>query len=301
MPVTDTTPSHLRPRIALVTTGGTIASVGHDRLDLAFYGATGEWLELDQLVERVPELDELAEIVPVPYARMGSSSITTGDWLRLAATVNGLLADDDIGGVVITHGTNTIEETAYFLSLVTPQAKPTIIVGAMRPASALSADGDLNLVEAVRAAAAPGLRDHGTLVAMAGEIFDAKHVTKGHTHRPDAFTAGRHGPVASIAPTGEVVVHRAPPEGGRHDARFDVAGRDDLPRVDIALSYACQDGRAIRAMVRDGARIRSPCHPCRGRGRRQRSLGSGSGLSAISASVVSSRPRSTRRSAAPNG
>lgn len=244
------TPS--QPRIALVATGGTIASIGHDELDLAFYGETGRTIDAQTLLDRVPPLTDIAEVVPIDFSRIGSSSITANDWLKLAATVNQLLADDAIDGVVITHGTNTMEETAYFLSLVTPQIKPTVLVGSMRPPTAYSADGDMNLLDAVRAAASEQLRHHGTMLCMGGEIFGPKYVTKGDTYRPDAFHAGLHGPVASIDPTGQVMVHCPPPTGDRDRPQFDLAGRSGLPRVAVALSYATQDATIIRALIDAG-------------------------------------------------
>src|SRR5688500_14027756 len=134
------------PRVALIFTGGTIDSVGADRLDLAWYIEHGKRLEDGELVGRVPELAQVAQVEEIPFRRLPSQSIGDGDLLALVETIHGLFADDRADGVVITHGTNTLEETAYFLHLTLKTDRPVVIVGSMRPSSAISADGYLNLL-----------------------------------------------------------------------------------------------------------------------------------------------------------
>jgi L-asparaginase len=130
-----------RPRVALIFTGGTIDSVGVDRLDLAWYIEAGKRLGDGELVERVPELASIAEVEEIPFRRLPSQSITDGDLLDMVRTIHEIFERDRADGVVITHGTNTLEETAYFLHLTLKSDKPVVIVGAMRPSSAISADG----------------------------------------------------------------------------------------------------------------------------------------------------------------
>lgn len=127
-----------RRRVALMITGGTIDSVGTDRLDLGWYLEAGKRLGDGELVARVPELDQIAEVTDIPFRRLPSQSITTADWLEMIKTIRDLFAGDRVDGVVITHGTNTLEETAYFLHLTLKTDRPVVLVGAMRPSSGLS-------------------------------------------------------------------------------------------------------------------------------------------------------------------
>src|SRR5206468_6260839 len=132
------------PRVALIITGGTIDSVGKDRLDLAWYIEAGKRLGDGELLQQLPELKSIAEVEEVPFRRLPSHAMVDKDWLDLVRTIHDIFDRDRADGVVITHGTNTIEETAYFLTLTLKTDKPVVVVGSMRPASGLSADGDLN-------------------------------------------------------------------------------------------------------------------------------------------------------------
>ena len=131
------------PRVALIFTGGTIDSVGADRLDLAWYIEHGKRLDDGELVGRVPELASIARVEEVPFRRLTSQSIGDADLLALVETIHRLFQEDRADGIVITHGTNTLEETAYFLHLTLKTDRPVVIIGSMRPSSGLSADGDL--------------------------------------------------------------------------------------------------------------------------------------------------------------
>src|SRR4051794_28986650 len=162
-------------RVALIQTGGTIDSVGTDRLDLAWYTEARQRLAPGDLVARVPELGGIASVEEVAFRRLSSHALTDADWLELRGLVQ-LLLEDAFDGVVITHGTNTLEETAYFLSLTVRSDKPVVLVGSMRPASGLGADGYLNLLNAVRVAADPAARGHGTLVVLDDTIHAARDV-----------------------------------------------------------------------------------------------------------------------------
>ncbi|HWP63992.1 MAG TPA: asparaginase [Candidatus Binatia bacterium] len=244
-----------RPRIALVATGGTIDALGADRLDLAFYLETGRRLGPGELLARIPEVAGIAEVVEVPFRPRPSHAFRDADLLELWRTVDGAFADG-ADGVVVTHGTNTLEETAYFLHLTARTERPIVLTGAMRPASAVSSDGDLNLLNAIRVAADPGAIGLGTLVLLDDRIWSAREVTKGSTFRTDAFVARDTGPLGVADADGRVVWFHRPVRGRAAGAPppFDVRGLDALPRVDVAVSYVGADGTAVDAFVAAGAR-----------------------------------------------
>lgn len=241
------------PRIAVILTGGTIDSVGADRLDLAWYGDGGGRLHSGELLARIPEVGAIARVTEVPFRRLPSHALTAADWLDLLRTIHGLL-DGDADGVVITHGTNTLEETAYFLNLTLKTDKPVVVVGAMRPASALSADGDLNLLSAVRVAAAPQSRGLGCLVAMNDTIFAARDVTKTATFRVNAFQSRDLGPLGHADADGRVLYYHRPLRKHTVATEFDVRAARSLPRVDIVVSHVDADGALIDAAARAGAK-----------------------------------------------
>jgi L-asparaginase len=170
---------HPTPAVHIVATGGTIASTADDTL------LTGE-----SLVRAVPALRGVADIRVEQFVNVGSSQITPAHWLGLAQRIGALFAQDSgLAGIVVTHGTDTMEETAYFLDLTVSDPRPVVVTGSMRPADAVGADGPANLLNAVRVAAAQTSRGRGTLVLMNDEVFAARDVTKAHTSRLDAFRA----------------------------------------------------------------------------------------------------------------
>ena len=148
----------LLPRVGLILTGGTIDSVGTDRLDLAWYIEANKRLDDGELLAHLPELKNIARVQEMPFRRLPSQALVDSDWLDLVRKIHSIFEQDQADGIVITHGTNTLEETAYFLNLVLKTEKPVVLVGSMRPSSAISADGYLNVVNAVRVAADPQIR-----------------------------------------------------------------------------------------------------------------------------------------------
>ena len=136
------------PRVALIITGGTIDSLGKDRLDLAWYIEAGKRLGDGELLQQLPELKSIAEVQEVPFRRLPSHALVDKDWLDLVRTIHSIFDQDKADGIVITHGTDTLEETAFFLNLVIHTDKPIVLVGSMRPGTAMSADGMLNLYDA---------------------------------------------------------------------------------------------------------------------------------------------------------
>src|SRR6266513_51235 len=198
------------PRVALIITGGTIDSVGKDRLDLAWYIEAGKRLGDGELLQQLPELKSIAEVQEVPFRRLPSHALVDKDWLDLVRTVHSIFDQDKADGIVITHGTNTIEETAYFLNLTLKTDKPVVLVGSMRPASAISADGYLNVVNAVRVAADPSSRARGCLVVMNDTISSGRDVTKTSTYRVEAFRSRDLGPLGFADADGRVVYYHSP-------------------------------------------------------------------------------------------
>lgn len=244
-----------RPRVAVIGTGGTISSVGRDALDVWEYMDHSRRLEADELVAGVPELAVVADVVPVRHRALGSPAIGPKDWLELTALVHDVVARDAaLDGVVITHGTATLEETAYFLNLTAKVDVPVVLVGSQRPFSGLSSDARMNLVGAVRVAGAREARGLGVLVLLNDEIQAARDVTKTSTLRLETFRSADVGMLGYADPDGRVALYRRPTRRHAPDTEFDVRRTPDLPRVDIAYSYAGADGAAVAAFVAAGAR-----------------------------------------------
>jgi L-asparaginase len=243
-----------RSRVALVLTGGSLNSVGVDRLDLAWYIEAGKRLEPGEFLARIPEVAAIAAVEEVTFRRMNSHALTDRDWLDLLRFVQALLDDGRADGVVIGHGTNTLEETAYFLNLTLKSDRPVVLVGGMRPAKGMSSDGELNVTNAIRVAAAHDAAGRGVLVVMNDSIFGARDVTKGATYRLAAFQARDAGPLGWADADGTVQwLHRTEKQHTT-TSPFDVAALDSLPRVDVVVSYVGADGAMIDAAVAAGAR-----------------------------------------------
>ncbi len=242
------------PRVALVTTGGTIDSLGADRLDLASYLETGRRMEPGALLASVaPELAAIARVTEVPYRRVAAHAMTDAYLAGLRDLVAEILARGEADGVVLTHGTNTLEETAWLLHLTVATDAPVVLTGAMRPASALSGDGPLNLVEAVRVAASPE-RGLGVLVVMDDTIHGARDVTKTNTLRVDAFASPMTGPLGRVDGDGRVVISSRPARATSLRGAYADLDLRALSRVDVVASYQGADGALIDAAVAAGAR-----------------------------------------------
>ncbi len=239
------------PRVAFIGTGGTIASMGAGPLDLHDYGATGQVLGAAEIVARCPELALVAAVTPVAFKAVPSSRIFFDDWKALVALCAQVAADHD--GIVIGHGTGSMEETAYFLSLTLKVNIPVVITGSQRPNSALSSDAGLNLVNAVRTAASPAARGMGVLLLLNDEIHAAREVAKTSTNRMQTFRTADFGALGH-ADGDAVAFYRRPLRRAYPDTEFDIAGLAALPRVDIAYAYAGSDGTAVRAFAAAGAK-----------------------------------------------
>jgi len=242
------------PRVALIITGGTIDSVGKDRLDLAWYIETGKRLNTGELLDQLPELKSIAQIEEVPFRRLPSHALVDKDWLDLVRTIHSIFDENKADGIVITHGTNTIEETAYFLTLTLKTDKPVVLVGSMRPSSAISADGYLNLVNAVKVAADPNSRGRGALLVMNDTIYSGRDVTKNATYRVEAFQSRDLGPLGYADADGKVVYYHQTAKKHTVSTEFDVRKLQSLPRVDVVVSYVGADGKMIEAAAAAGAK-----------------------------------------------
>ena len=233
------------PRVHVIATGGTISNLGNDTR------RTG-----DELVNAIPALKQMARVTVEQFSNVASASITQDMWRDMAKRIATLQSGPDApAGYVITHGTDTMEETAYFLSLTVGGCAPVVVTGAMRQASAVGADGPANLLSAVRVAAAPGARSRGTVVLMNDEIFAARDVTKGNTSRMDAFSSPNAG-VLGLADPDTIVFYRAAPDVSTtcRRATFDVQTLGAFPRVDVIYASIGADSVLIDAAVAAGAK-----------------------------------------------
>ena len=235
------------PNIAIVATGGSIAGVGPDRLDYIVYPELGEHLTIEQSLARIPEVNGIARIQAEDLISVGSTAIGPREWLMLSNRIADLLGEG-ADGVVVTHGTATLEETAYFLHLTVRFTKPVVVTGAMRPPTAIGTDADLNLLDAVRTAASPAAAGLGTLTVLNNEIQSAREVTKANTFRVETFRPNELGFLGYADSDGEVVFYRAPLRKHTAASVFDVSGLDTLPRVDIVYAYAGADGLLVDAV-----------------------------------------------------
>ncbi len=239
------------PVVVVLSTGGTIAGRGGSSTSLTEY-KSGSILG-SELVDAVPEIKQHATVRVEQIANIGSTNMNPGIWLKLATRINAIFSEDPkVAGVVITHGTNTLEETAYFLNLTVKHDKPVVLVGSQRPATAISADGPLNLLNAIRVAGTPEARGKGVLVVMNEAINGARDVTKSNTYRVEAFRSGELGYLGFVD-SDEVAFYRASTK--RHTARseFDVGKISTLPKVEILYAYAEPSVDAIKAVGAAGA------------------------------------------------
>lgn len=243
-----------RPRVAVIGTGGTISLDGRHSLDLYEYMDFGTRREIDEIVGRFPELSEFAEIDPVPFRLLPSSAVSAADWLDLVRLIHDIAAGPDApDGFVITHGTATLEETAYFLNLTLKVPQTVVVTGAQRPLNALGSDAGPNLLCAVRVAAAEESRGLGVLVVFNEEIHGARDVTKTSTNRLQTFQSRDLGVLGYVDADGRIAIYRRPARRHAPDVEFDMSGLEDLPRVDICVTYAGADGASIRACADAGA------------------------------------------------
>ena len=234
------------PKVYILATGGTIAGSGSSATKSNY--SAGQ-VAIGTLLDAVPAIKDVADVEGEQVVNIGSQDMSDEVWLVLAKRVNELLAREDVDGVVITHGTDTMEETAFFLSLVVKSDKPVVLVGAMRPSTAISADGPANLYNAVVTAASKASLDRGVLVCMNGKVFAAADVTKTNTTSVETFQAPNSGPLGYVH-NGEVRYFH--PAAKSADAPyFNIAGITSLPKVGIAYGYSNVEADVVKMMIKE--------------------------------------------------
>ena len=230
----STKPNPRLPKVLLIATGGTIAGVQDAPGSLGSYRAGT--LTAEQIIASVPELSKHAQIETEQFSNVPSTSITPAQWLALSKRIEKVLKDrDDLAGVVVTHGTDRLEETAFFLYLTVRSDKPVIVVGSQRPATGISPDGPINLLAAVRTAASPQAKGKGVMVVMDDRILSAREVRKIY-QRTGGFSGGEMGMLGVVGGNGPDFLF-APTRRHGEDSEFDMRKVDSLPRVELAFSY----------------------------------------------------------------
>jgi L-asparaginase len=238
------------PNIVILATGGTIAGAAASGTQSGYTsGAVG----IDTMVKAVPGIEKLANIKGEQIANVGSQDMSFDIMLKLAKRINELLPTSGVDGVVITHGTDTMEETAYFLNLTVKSDKPVVLVGSMRPSTAVSADGPLNLYNAVAVAADPKAKGRGVLVVMNDQIHAAHSLTKTSTTAIQTFMSPLRG-VVGVSAYGKNDWYNNPPWKHTTQSEFDVSNLTKLPRVDIVYADADMPPDLIDASVNAGAK-----------------------------------------------
>jgi L-asparaginase len=238
------------PNVVVLATGGTIAGAAASDVQA---GYTSGQVGVEQLLAAVPQAKKLANLRGEQISNIGSQDMNDEVWLKLARRVNQLVAMPDVAGVVITHGTDTIEETAYFLNLVVKSKKPVVLTASMRPSTALSADGPLNFYNAVGVAANPAAAGRGVLIVINDWIHGAASLTKTSTTAVQTFLSPLRGLVGTVAYGDAEFYHGAV---GRHtvDSEFSLDKVTTLPRVDIIMAHENMDGALIEAAATAGAK-----------------------------------------------
>jgi L-asparaginase len=239
-----------KPRIVIVATGGTIAGAGASTTAAGYTSAT---LAVDTLIAAVPQLKDFADVSGIQVSSIGSQDMNDEVWMKLALEVGRLLAQPDVDGVVITHGTDTMEETAYFLNLVLKSDKPVVMTGSMRPATSLSADGPLNIYNAVGVASDRRARGMGVLVVANDDIHGARAITKRHTTDVQTFVSPETG-LVGVCLLNDREFTRPPEREHTIDTPFTLVPNSRLPRVDVIYAHAGMAPDLIDAAVANGAR-----------------------------------------------
>ncbi|KAF4166771.1 hypothetical protein CNMCM6936_006221 [Aspergillus lentulus] len=239
------------PNVTILATGGTIAGSSDD--NTATTGYTAGAIGIQQLMDAVPEMLDVANVAGTQVANVGSPDVTSSLLLRMAKTLKEVVCDDPtMSGAVITHGTDTLEETAFFLDATVNCGKPIVVVGAMRPATAISADGPFNLLQAVTVAAHPTARNRGALVVLNDRIVSAFYASKTNANTMDTFKAVEMGNLGAIVSNQPYFFY--PPVMPTGKTTFDVRKLASIPRVDILYSYQDMQNDTLYDAVDNGAK-----------------------------------------------
>ena len=238
------------PTVVVLATGGTIAGAAASDVQA---GYTSGQVGVEQLLAAVPQAKKLANLRGEQVSNIGSQDMNDEVWLKLARRIAELTAMPDVNGVVVTHGTDTIEESAYFLNLVVRTRKPIVLTAAMRPSTALSADGPLNFYNAVAVAANKEAAGRGVLVVVNDWIHGASSLTKTNTTAVQTFLSPVRGLIGTVA-YGVAEFYRGPVGRNTSDSEFSIDKISSLPRVDIVMAHENMDGKLIEAAAASGAK-----------------------------------------------
>ncbi len=238
------------PNVVVLATGGTIAGAQATQAQQGYKSGT---FKVEDLIAAVPLMKNIADLTGEQVVNIGSQDMNDQVWLQLAKRLNEVLKDESVDGVVITHGTDTMEETSYFLNLVTKSDKPVVLVGSQRPATAISADGPANLYNAVSVAVSPGAVGRGVLVVMNDQIHGARTIEKMDTINLQTMTSPERGP-QGLVNTGKIFWFEASDKKHTTKSEFDVTNTTALPRVDILYAHANMSADLIDAAVQNGAK-----------------------------------------------
>lgn len=236
--------------IYILATGGTIAGQGATNVASGYKAGV---ITVDQLLSAVPGLNEVANIKAEQVANIGSQDMNDEVWLKLAKRINVLLAQPEVDGIVVTHGTDTQEETAYFLNLTVKSEKPVVLVGSMRPSTAISADGPRNIYTAVACAADPSSKNKGVMVVMDDKILGADDLTKTNTLYVETFQNPNYGPLGLVY-NGKPIYYRESMKKHTSHSEFDVTNLNRLPRVEVILSYSNATDLFVNAAMQHGTK-----------------------------------------------
>jgi L-asparaginase len=239
------------PNVVILCTGGTIAGTGASSTTTVGY--TAAKITCDTLVDGVPELKKAGNVRGEQVYQIASESVLNEHLLKLSKRINELLKQDDVDGIVVTHGTDTIEETSYFLDLTVKSKKPVVIVGSMRPSTAISADGPINLYNGVLIAGSKEAIGKGVLVCLNDQINAGREVTKTNTSTADTFRTPDLGMLGYMQDN-KPHFYRNSTRLNTADTEFDVTGLDSLPQVDIVYGYDNENSIALDAFVKAGAK-----------------------------------------------
>jgi L-asparaginase len=239
-----------KPRIVIVATGGTIAGAAESTTAAGYQSGA---VAVDVLIKAVPQMKAFADVRGVQVSSIGSQDMNDEVWIKLATEVNKLVAQADVDGVAITHGTDTMEETSYFLNLVVKTDKPVVLTGSMRPSTSLSADGPLNIYNAVGVASDPKAKGRGVLVVANDDIHGARAITKRHTTDVQTFVSTEAG-LIGVCLFDDRTFIRSPARAHTKATPFTVKEGQALPRVDVIYAHAGMSPDLIDAAVANGAK-----------------------------------------------
>ena len=238
------------PKVRILATGGTISRIGRNRLDYVGYMETGQSLTIQEMLARIPEVKAIARIEVEQFSTVASPDMMPEHLIGLAQRINHYFrTEPDLCGVVVTHGTATMEETAYFLNLTVMDKRPVVLTGSMRPPSALGTDADINLIAAIRTAASPFAVDQGVIVVLNDEISAAREVSKANTHRVETFKPGELGLLGYADSDGAIEFYRSSTRRHTHRSVFQLDGLTTLPRVEIVYVYQGTEGLLVDCLV----------------------------------------------------